>query len=69
MDDKIYYVFSIKMAAWWGAHGVYTSDVSKAKQFTHEAAIDFCRSRFDSVQGSPTSIPVSDEDMQAVLKK
>jgi len=57
-----YYIYSIKMNAWWGTVGAYTSDLKSAKEFTRAEALAFAKKRHDKVSGLQV-IPVSKLDI------
>lgn len=64
--DPDCYIYNLKLNAWQGTSGAYTSDVKQATVFTLSTAIKFCKSRWDS---GGMCFPVRVEDISAVMVK
>lgn len=64
----MYYVFNVKMQAWWLTGSVWGTALKEARQFSHEEALKFCRTRFTSTDGVQC-FPVSASDLAAIVAK
>lgn len=53
---------------WWAA-GTWTSDIKVAKRFDREAAIEFCRKRYNPLGNMQIALPVREDDVLAVFSK
>lgn len=54
---------------WWGT-GTYTYDVKHAKRFGREAAIQFCRGRYNPQAAVDIPlVPVLEDDLNRVMEK
>ncbi len=71
MEPDTYIIWSVKMNAWWGQTATYISDFSKAKQFTREKAIAFCKARFNGQLGDQglNCVPVEFDVAAAISEK
>lgn len=70
MIPEDYIVWSTKMNAWWGQTATYTSDMHKAKTFTRDKAIAFCKTRFNGqLDDGVTCVPVDLTMMNEVTQK
>lgn len=66
MMTPTYYVYAGDKG-FWGNGGTYVSQFRDAKEFTREAAIDFCRRRVNKAVGDMPCVPVPADDMREVL--
>jgi len=63
--DRSYLVYSAQ--GWWGS-GTFTSDLTLAKRFTREEAIDFCRRRYNPLGSVTITVAVDEADILEILK-
>lgn len=62
MNDPIYLLYSPRGLGWFTRSSTYSSDLSEAKVFTRDEALDMVKRH--RVQGAHNMIPVRQEDLQ-----
>lgn len=68
--DQTYLVY-FGDRGWWGVSGAYTTELKYAKRFGRQAAIDFCKTRYNGqMDDVVAAVPINEDDLlQVVLHK
>lgn len=64
----MYYIYNIKLNAWFGNNNPYTSSFADAREYTHEAAVRTCKKHHD-VQSGMGAVMIAKADVMEVLNK
>lgn len=67
--ENQYYVYSLRMSAWWTNVSSWSSDLKIAKRFGHAEAIEFCRSRYALPEDGLAAVPVAAADVERIMGK
>lgn len=59
----MYYIASLKLSGWMSQSYQYTTDISQARKFSRDEALEMCRRQ---KAGGNSVILVSVEDMEAI---
>lgn len=71
---EMYFVWSIEHNAWWANTNGYTVQISHARQYTHEHAMEICHKALigglrERLGGRLPEVPVAVSDVEQMLAR